>query len=397
MEKEIPKRNDNENRGIVDAIMKEIVTNIPKQDQDNHRISDVIEADEHQKDLEIEKLNDQIIKVVEENDVMQTKIANLQQERIQQDIKTARLEGEKQNLEETVKSGYEQYEALFKEYEKIKAENKKHVKDYEAKLSTINNELIKSYSKVDQLFKENIKLQEEKKVLEGIHSADERLRDDTEDEHVEKHTDQEKSCTKCDYVTDKDDSLRDHLKIHEEQNIFDCELCDFRGKTKIKEKHFKARHRNQNIHNFNCRKCDYTTSKETILREHMRIHGEPEPFMCKGCDFVGKSRIQMEKHFMIRHKKAAECYFWRKGRCNKGSNCPYSHQVKDPVCRNGEFCQFWPKRRFNHPEICRFQNACLNKFCPFVHVDNEEYAFLENGRSLKNPLQNQETPMWRPW
>ena len=55
----------------------------------------------------------------------------------------------------------------------------------------LNNELIKSYAKVDQLFKENVKLQEEKKVLEGIYNANKNLREDTEKENIEDEFDEE--------------------------------------------------------------------------------------------------------------------------------------------------------------------------------------------------------------
>ena len=426
--------------GIVDEIMREIVINIPMQNQANHNLQsnstiEVLEPCELEKDLEISKLNEQINKVVKENKVMQTEIAKLQQERVQQDIKTVRVEEEKQSLEETLKNGYDQYEALLKEFEKNKADNKKRVNDYENKLSIMNNELIKSYSKVDQLFKENVKLKEETKVLEAIHVANEKLKEDTDEEDEEGETDEELEviefymnqnenrfrrtnpaskaernvniktsrkqnfgCRKCDYVTDNNDFFREHLEIHREQNIFECDLCDFTGKVEIQmEKHFKVRHEKQKFQNFNCKKCQYTTRNETLLREHMRIHTDPEQFKCQLCDFQGKSKIQIKKHFKVRHEKRVECYFWWKGQCNRGSSCPYLHQIKDTVCRNGASCVYWPRCKFNHPEICRFQNSCQNMFCSYVHVNKEHDAFLENGRELENHPQNQETPMWRPW
>ena len=406
------KTSGNDNHEMVYDMMRDIVTNIPMSVQENHNlqhnsISDVVDSYETEKDQEISKLNDQINKIVEEHDALQTQVAKLQQERVQQDIKAVRLEEEKQSLEDTIKTGYEQYEAILKEYQKIKVENKKHVKDCETKIFTLNNELIKSYAKVDQLVQENVKLKEENKVLEGIYSANEKLREDTEEDNMEEEFDEEIEVIEF-YMNQNENRFnRTNPASEAEKNInnkmpkrnnFQCEFCDFTGKVKIQmDKHFKVRHGHLRIQNLNCSKCDYTTHKETLLREHWRIHEEPEPYKCDLCDFKGKSKIQMEKHFNVRHKKAVECYFWRKGQCNKGPKCLYSHQTKEKVCHNGEFCVYWPKCKFTHPEICRFQNECNNRACSYVHVNNNQADFLELGRKMKNYPQHQEPPMWRPW
>ena len=125
----------------------------------------------------------------------------------------------------------------------------------------------------------------------------------------------------------------------------------------------------------------------------------PERLDCEMCDFRGRSRLQIEKHMKVRHSgENPICQFWRNGFCkNSEAFCGFSHPNLIPVCQNGEFCPFWPRCRYRHPEICKFQNACQNFNCTFVHFNNEEMAFLGNIRMKMNPPQNQPRPYWRPW
>ena len=66
---------------------------------------------------------------------------------------------------------------MLKEYEKTKKDNKKQAKECESKFSVLNDELAKCYSKVDKIYKEYVKLLEEKKVLQGIHKVDADIHD----------------------------------------------------------------------------------------------------------------------------------------------------------------------------------------------------------------------------
>ena len=102
---------------------------------------------------------------------MNVKITELQEERLTQDIQTIKLEDEKLALEETLRNGFNHYDALLKEFEKTKKEAKKQDKESESKISLMKEELVKCYSKVDKIYRENVKLLEEKKVLQGIHKV----------------------------------------------------------------------------------------------------------------------------------------------------------------------------------------------------------------------------------
>ena len=54
---------------------------------------------------------------------------------------------------------------------KEKKEKAKISKEFESRISALNDELLRSYVKVDKIYKENIKILEENKVLRGIHKV----------------------------------------------------------------------------------------------------------------------------------------------------------------------------------------------------------------------------------
>ena len=172
------------------------------------------------------------------------------------------------------------------ELEKTKKEKEKQSKEFESKLITVNNELVKSYGKVDKIYKENVKLLEEKKVLQGIHKVNTDLHEklkmaenkakaknfpnekEKEDEDeviemmdlfinqrqnrpnrtnptVEAEIPQQRknkkngaipkhfSCIKCKFSTNSEVSLKDHIKTYHENNS-KCGMCNFRGKSSFK-------------------------------------------------------------------------------------------------------------------------------------------------------------------
>jgi predicted patatin/cPLA2 family phospholipase len=76
-----------------------------------------------------------------------------------------RLTEENAELVKTSADGEALYNDLKKQVEKVQQEKAKLVMDYEARLVNIDAELKKSYAKVDKIYKENVTLAEEKKVL----------------------------------------------------------------------------------------------------------------------------------------------------------------------------------------------------------------------------------------
>ena len=63
------------------------------------------------------------------------------------------------------------YKDLKIELEKTKKEKDKYYKLFESKLINVNNELVNFFGKVYKIYEENVKMLEEKKVLQGIHKV----------------------------------------------------------------------------------------------------------------------------------------------------------------------------------------------------------------------------------
>ena len=106
--------------------------------------------------------------VIKENEyeMLRQRLAELQEERLTQDIRTIKLEDEKHTLKETINNGFQQYDALLKEFEKTKKERKNDKKDYERKISAMT-ELERVSKELDTKLKEAMKVTSDvKKTLE---------------------------------------------------------------------------------------------------------------------------------------------------------------------------------------------------------------------------------------
>ena len=101
------------------------------------------------------------------------------------------------------------------------------------------------------------------------------------------------------------------------------------------------------------------------------------------------------------------CRFWMRGNCLRGTQCSFDHPISQntPVmCRDGDYCQCWPRCKYPHAEVkmCHFQDRCRRQNCQFAH---ENMNFLEGGNNIQAPnMQSyQDFPpfppknMWRPW
>lgn len=81
---------------------------------------------------------------------------------------------------------------------------------------------------------------------------------------------------------------------------------------------------------------------------------------------------------------AAVCVFHLKGRCDRGTTCPYRHIKGDRtvvckhwlrgLCKKGDMCEFLHEYDMTKMPECYFYskyNSCTNKECPFLHIDPE--------------------------
>ena len=417
--------------------------------------------DDEEEEEEICYMKEEMQRIKNENNLLKLKVNKLQDERLTQDIRRIKLEDEKHALEETITNGFKQYDALLKEFEKTKKNKKREEKELENKIAAINKELVKSYSKVDKIYKENVKLLEEKKVLEGIHKVNteiheklkeaerklkesnvqevngededkcDELEETEEDEEIEmmsffmnqrenrssrtspasnaENPNTKKAtkarvrfafaCNECNFTADTEELFKKHMIVHS----YTCEHCKECFKTKgLHRRHLKE------VHNiFREQETQDKDKREEPVKNNTQSGSDK--LKCKKCDFQGNSEVQMEKHETVRHRSTKVCHFWQQGVCNKAEKCLFSHQMQSPQsqpppsrpppCRNGIFCRFWPQCKFSHSDtkFCRYQTACKNQFCTFVHMNQEAQPFLEQGRQSQYQRNiSTPPPMWRP-
>ena len=75
------------------------------------------------------------------------------------------FEVETNELKATITNDSIKYGELKKRMDKAVKDKDKSIREFDAKLVSIDDELKKSYTKVDTIYKEYVKLAEEKKVL----------------------------------------------------------------------------------------------------------------------------------------------------------------------------------------------------------------------------------------
>lgn len=117
-------------------------------------------------------------------------------------------------------------------------------------------------------------------------------------------------CTICERTFCRMQSLKNHIKIHEERKssestmekksklAYKCDRCPkvFPG-TQALIDHIRAEHRGS----FQCPKCTFRFYKQEELDTHLNEH-KNLPFVCKACSRLFKFSDSLEKHIKTYHK-----------------------------------------------------------------------------------------------
>ena len=135
-------------------------------------------------------------------------------------------------------------------------------------------------------------------------------------------------CPLCDYAGKRSHSLKEHLVVHSPFRPFMCPFCSasFRKKGHLTNhiklhaseqavacsicKHFIANRNELSRHLrqahvgcqvFLCHVCEYATTSEANIVNHMHTHGNPTVYSCSGCRFIGVHEEILKKHVQVHH------------------------------------------------------------------------------------------------
>ena len=143
-----------------------------------------------------------------------------------------------------------------------------------------------------------------------------------------------------------------------------------------------SRKETKNKEKLNCRKCDEIFECKNLLKNHIRkIH--PSSIQCKLCEKVFSRNSDLEAHIKAQHETATnhKCEYcdktfvlkWRAQKHEKNhlktdlKRCHYFNNAL--VCPFEEIgCMF----AHETSELCRFDQRCSYKMCPYRHTIAQE-------------------------
>ena len=106
-------------------------------------------------------------------------------------------------------------------------------------------------------------------------------------------------CDQCEYKTTSNHQLREHIDRLHDATEYDCESCDFRSKTLRSLKyHRKAVHKGIS---YNCESCGFKTARSENLKQHQRRKHGGERYNCVFCNFGDSERSRVVLHEKRKH------------------------------------------------------------------------------------------------
>ena len=351
-------------------------------------------------DEETKKLKDELKETKE-------KLKEAKEKLERHDDQQKELEETKEKLkqtEETLKRKDGEIKGLYESREEIINESK-----------TLSKQLKESTDTVQKTLKAHQVLAEELEIKNAIIEADEKLKDNTNDDIKEAEEDDNEptlSCLLCDFKTKNKQFMKGHMTKHKKRNTFNCTKCTkkFSQENAFKQ-HTNSQHKPQspppvgssqwaqsrNVKEETCTKCPAVFKEKSQLEEHLNTNHKQK---CIECADVFDSRDYLITHLREEHnidiendwnceschevfngyealrnhkcqeqfqvpRQRKECWNFKQGRCHRGDSCWFGHTKRSDVRSHQQ-----EQHRREYTEACRRGRECVYLaagVCNFFH------------------------------
>ena len=108
-------------------------------------------------------------------------------------------------------------------------------------------------------------------------------------------------CSQCDEAFDDSSALKDHIQVIHDGLLFNCDICDHQFKRKKeRNRHKKIQHENVEEENRAvCSTCNIFFASQVSLKRHMKKH--TNSFPCPFCEFETSQEAVLRNHITDNH------------------------------------------------------------------------------------------------
>ena len=97
----------------------------------------------------------------------------------------------------------------------------------------------------------------------------------------------------CDYKAPKVSVLARHKDIHNTNEMYNCDACEYKGKGKHNLKVHMKKHKEPSL---SCTDCKYKTYDSANFSVHKRVKHGNIILNCEVCEFTSKSKRSLRMH-----------------------------------------------------------------------------------------------------